>query len=191
MGFRERVARSVALFKHGQERFLGNVDRPHILHALLAFFLLFQQLAFPRDVAAVALGGHVLPHGFDGFTGNDLPTDGRLQRDFELMSIDLFLELAQDGPGAVFRAFAVANQAEGFDLFAVHQDLHLDADITEIQAGDRFLVCTDGLYKELTLEKIQSMLGVPFGEQILTALFDEALQRGGRDNITGIVVDVR
>jgi serine/threonine protein phosphatase PrpC len=73
----------------------------------------------------------------------------------------------------------------------VHQDLHLDADITEIEAGDRFLICTDGLYKELTLEQIQSMLGVPFGEQILTALFDKALQRGGRDNITGIVVDVR
>ena len=73
----------------------------------------------------------------------------------------------------------------------IHQDLHLDAEITEIEAGDRFLVCTDGLYKELTLEKIQSMLGVPFGEHILTALFDEALQRGGRDNITGIVVDVR
>ena len=72
----------------------------------------------------------------------------------------------------------------------VHQDLHLDADITEIKANDRFLVCTDGLYRELTLEKIQSMLVVPFGEHILTALFDEALQKGGRDNITGIVVDV-
>jgi serine/threonine protein phosphatase PrpC len=35
------------------------------------------------------------------------------------------------------------------------------------------------------------MLGVPFGEHMLTALFDEALQRGGRDNITGIVVEVR
>ena len=73
----------------------------------------------------------------------------------------------------------------------VHQDLHLDADITEIEAKDRFLVCTDGLYRELTLKKIQRMLGVPFGERILTALFDEALQKGGRDNITGIVVDVR
>ena len=73
----------------------------------------------------------------------------------------------------------------------VHQDLHLDADVTEVEAGDRFLVCTDGLYKELPLEKIQSMLGVSFSEHILTALIEEALQRGGRDNITGIVVDVR
>ena len=73
----------------------------------------------------------------------------------------------------------------------VHQDLHLDADVTEVEAGDRFLVCTDGLYKELQLDKIQSMLGESFSEHILTALIEEALQRGGRDNITGIVVDVR
>ena len=73
----------------------------------------------------------------------------------------------------------------------VHQDLHLDAYVTEIEAGDRFLICTDGLYKDLTLKKIQSVLEVPFGERILSALIGEALQRGGRDNITGIVVDVR
>ena len=73
----------------------------------------------------------------------------------------------------------------------VHQDLHLDADVIEVKAGDRFLVCTDGLYKELPFQKIQSMLGASFSEHILTALIEEALQRGGRDNITGIVVDVR
>ena len=73
----------------------------------------------------------------------------------------------------------------------VHQDLHLDADIAEVEAGDRFLVCTDGLYKDLPLKKIQSMLGVAFSEHILADLIDEALRRGGRDNITGIVVDVR
>ena len=73
----------------------------------------------------------------------------------------------------------------------VHQDLHLDADVTEVEAGDRFLVCTDGLYKALPLEKIQSMLGESFNEHALTGLIEEALQRGGSDNITGIVVDVR
>ena len=73
----------------------------------------------------------------------------------------------------------------------VHQDLHLDADFAEVEAGDRFLVCTDGLYKELPLEQIQSMLGVAFSEHLLADLVDEALRRGGRDNITGIVIDVR
>ena len=73
----------------------------------------------------------------------------------------------------------------------VHQDLHLDAEIIEVEAGDRFLVCTDGLYKDLPPKKIQSMLGVAFSEHMLADLIDEALRRGGRDNITGIAVDVR
>src|SRR6266446_799479 len=46
----------------GQERFLRNVDFAHALHPLLAFLLLFEQLPLPRDVAAVALREHVLPH---------------------------------------------------------------------------------------------------------------------------------
>jgi serine/threonine protein phosphatase PrpC len=72
----------------------------------------------------------------------------------------------------------------------IHHDLNLEAQVTEVEAGDRFLISTDGLYKELTLEHIQNVLGAPFDERILTNLIDEALQRGGKDNITGIIVDV-
>ena len=42
--------------QHGQERFLRNLDAADLLHPLLAFFLLLEQLALTRDVAAVALG---------------------------------------------------------------------------------------------------------------------------------------
>ena len=72
----------------------------------------------------------------------------------------------------------------------IHKDLRLEAHVAEIVAGDRYLISTDGLHKELTLETIRQMLSGPFNDQILQALIDEALNRGGRDNITGIVVDV-
>ena len=72
----------------------------------------------------------------------------------------------------------------------IHKDLRLEAHVAEIVAGDRYLISTDGLYKELALETIRQMLSGPFNDQILQALIDEALNRGGRDNITGIVVDV-
>ena len=72
----------------------------------------------------------------------------------------------------------------------IHKDLRLEARVAEIVAGDRYLISTDGLYKELTLETIRQMLSGPFNDQILQALIDEALNRGGRDNITGIVVEV-
>ena len=42
--------------QHGQERLLRDLDRADLLHALLALFLLLEELALARDVAAVALG---------------------------------------------------------------------------------------------------------------------------------------
>ena len=72
----------------------------------------------------------------------------------------------------------------------IHHALNLESRVTEVEDGDRFLISTDGLYKELTLEHIQTVLGTPFDDRILTNLIDEALERGGKDNITGIIVDV-
>src|SRR6266704_1756974 len=46
-----------------QERLLWDLDRSHLLHALLSFFLLLEQLALARHVASIALGGDDLaPH---------------------------------------------------------------------------------------------------------------------------------
>jgi protein phosphatase len=72
----------------------------------------------------------------------------------------------------------------------IHKDLRLETRVAEIVAGDRYLISTDGLYKELTLETIRQMLSGPCNQHSLQALIEEALDRGGRDNITGIVVDV-
>ncbi len=56
--------------------------------------------------------------------------------------------------------------------------------------GDRYMVCSDGLYSEVPDEKIAVLLasGTPQGAaQALVAAAEEA---GGHDNITVIVVDV-
>ena len=68
--------------------------------------------------------------------------------------------------------------------------MRLETQFAEIVTGDRYLISTDGLYKQLTLESIRQMLSGPFNYWILEALIGEALNRGGKDNITGIVVDV-
>ena len=60
---RSDAEENVQLFVHlenRQECFLRNLDRADGLHALLALFLLLEQSAFTRDVAAVALGKNVL-----------------------------------------------------------------------------------------------------------------------------------
>ena len=61
----------VAELEHGEERLLGDLDAADLLHAPLALLLLLEQLALARDVAAVALGHHVLAEGLDGLAGDD------------------------------------------------------------------------------------------------------------------------
>ena len=60
----EKMGEACLLFfahlQHRQERFLRNVDFADALHPLLAFLLLFEQLALAADVSAVALGNNVL-----------------------------------------------------------------------------------------------------------------------------------
>ena len=72
----------------------------------------------------------------------------------------------------------------------ISQDLRLQTHFDELEVGDRYLISTDGLYKEFTFESLQQRLSGPCVDQILQALIDEALNQGGKDNITGVVVDV-
>ncbi|WP_105567539.1 PP2C family protein-serine/threonine phosphatase [Microbacterium halophytorum] len=67
-----------------------------------------------------------------------------------------------------------------------------DADYWMLPAsvGDRLLLCTDGLSNELRPERIGEILrAVPDPEAAARTLVGEALERGGRDNITAVVVD--
>lgn len=61
----------------------------------------------------------------------------------------------------------------------------------DVQAGDRFVICSDGLTKELTDYGIQHFLteNADPGDAV-EAMLDAALENGGRDNITLIVLDV-
>lgn len=60
-----------------------------------------------------------------------------------------------------------------------------------LRAGLRLLVCSDGLSKELSDERIRLHLAAAMNPaETAGALVDAALAAGGRDNITTIVVDV-
>lgn len=61
----------------------------------------------------------------------------------------------------------------------------------DVHDGDRFVICSDGLTKELTDYGIQHFLSENADpSDAVRAMLDAALENGGRDNITVIVLDV-
>lgn len=57
-------------------------------------------------------------------------------------------------------------------------------------AGDRYLLCSDGLSSELTDERITELLATGDPQAAADELVSAANRAGGRDNITAVVVDV-
>src|SRR5215813_10820986 len=82
------------------ERLLRDVDLAVLAHLLLAFLLLLQQLAFARDVAAVALGGHVLTESTHGLARDHLATNRGLDRHLEHVRRNELFQLFCHGAAA-------------------------------------------------------------------------------------------
>jgi protein phosphatase len=80
----------------------------------------------------------------------------------------------------------IITRAVGF-----HEPPIPDYRILPIQAGMRILVCSDGLTKELTFFGIRHfLLEKKTAADAVAAMVEAALENGGRDNVTAIVVDV-
>lgn len=67
--------------------------------------------------------------------------------------------------------------------------LTLDVRRDRVRLGDRYLLCSDGLTRELTAERIGALLSQGDVAQSARALVDAALANGGHDNITVIVIE--
>lgn len=59
----------------------------------------------------------------------------------------------------------------------------------EAVAGDLYLLCSDGLNKELTDEELEAVLREAEKDNIVPILIEQAEKRGGRDNITVVVIE--
>jgi protein phosphatase len=67
--------------------------------------------------------------------------------------------------------------------------LRVDLIIAKPLPGDVYVLCSDGLSKMLTDDQIrEALVKVPEPQRAVTALIDAANERGGRDNVTVIVV---
>jgi len=81
----------------------------------------------------------------------------------------------------------VITRAVGFDPDPRPDYWHLP-----LRPGLRLLVCSDGLTKELSVRHLTAVLAAVEGaDDAARALVDAAVDAGGRDNVTAVVVDVR
>jgi serine/threonine protein phosphatase PrpC len=64
------------------------------------------------------------------------------------------------------------------------KELYLEAQMQEIRPGDIFLLCSDGLNKEVADSEIESILNTIPIEQAVSKLMEFTLNRGARDNVT-------
>jgi protein phosphatase len=110
----------------------------------------------------------------------------QLTRDHSLLQefIDKGLYSPEEAKAKVARN--IITQALGLE-----SSLKMDIDHFAMQSGDRYLLCSDGIHEMLSDEDIAAVL-----MQKLTAdatceeLIDHANAKGGKDNITTIVIDI-
>jgi len=93
--------------------------------------------------------------------------------------------------GVLSRATAEDHPAANVITRAVGgaEDLYLDLELLQLQNLDRFLLCSDGLYKELTEQEIAVLLADGDCKEACSQLLGTALSRKCTDNVTALVVD--
>lgn len=69
-------------------------------------------------------------------------------------------------------------------------DVEPDVSIREARAGDRYLLCTDGLTDVVSSDTLLETLRIPEPQDTADRLVELALRGGGPDNVTVIVADV-
>jgi len=118
-----------------------------------------------------------------------------LLRDDRLLQLShdhsLVEDLVRDGQltpdeAAVHPQRNIITRALGIDL-----DVNVDAGSVQPFTGDRFLVCSDGLFNEVSEDQIASVLRrLVDPDEAAAELIRLANEGGGRDNITVVLVDV-
>ena len=73
----------------------------------------------------------------------------------------------------------------------VGSDVEIDRTSLAVERGDRIVVCSDGLFNELTDEEIEAALaGNADVTEIVDTLIDGAIAKGGRDNVSVVIAEV-
>ncbi|MCZ2849522.1 PP2C family protein-serine/threonine phosphatase [Modestobacter sp. VKM Ac-2978] len=116
-----------------------------------------------------------------------------LMRDGELHQIthdDTFVQTLIDD-GRITEEEANSHPQRSLLLRALNgQDVEPDLSMRDARAGDRYMLCSDGLSGVVSHETLAGALREPDAQATADRLIELALRSGGPDNITCIVADV-
>ena len=71
------------------------------------------------------------------------------------------------------------------------ETLYVDVTLFQLQPGDLYLLCSDGLYGAITEEEIAGYLNGASVEAVTEKLIESSLEAGARDNVTVIAVQMQ
>ena len=95
--------------------------------------------------------------------------------------------------GQLLREDAEAHPAANVITRAVGaaEELFIDVELKELRDGDRYLLCSDGLFKEVSEQEIAEYMQQGSCRDVCEQLVQLALERGSRDNVTVVAVDFK
>jgi PPM family protein phosphatase len=135
-----------------------------------------------REVLAIASVGDSRVYRFR-------PTDSLLEQLTEDHS--LVADMVREGSIAPEEAATHPQRNILTRVLGVYEDVPVDMLTVDPQLGDRFLLCSDGLFNEVPEERIGStMRRLAHPRDVADELVRQAVESGGRDNVTVVIVDV-
>jgi protein phosphatase len=111
---------------------------------------------------------------------------------FEQLTDDHTVVAEQLAAGHISPADAVTHPQRSMltRVLGISPDVEVDSITFDSTAGDRLLICSDGLTNMVEDERVAQLLAKGSPEEAVWALIEEANRAGGHDNITVVVVDV-
>jgi serine/threonine protein phosphatase PrpC len=111
-------------------------------------------------------------------------------RDLRQLTMDHSLVAEQVREGFITQEQADISPFRNVLVQAIGKSDKIDPQIEflDVEMGDQYLLCSDGLSNYLTGAEIITVMGEPEGYRIVPRLIDCANARGGSDNITAIAI---
>lgn len=137
----------------------------------------------------LAVGGNKGVIGHVGDSRVYLVRQGQCHR----LTEDHTLVAAQLKAGTITREQAATSQYRNVITRAVgiQESVQVDTLIVDIVPGDTFILCSDGLHGYLQDDEVAPLAAAVAAKELPKKFIDLANERGGKDNITAVIVTVQ